>query len=156
MLVQKTFHLPALRETAQAKLADLRGYCQRLANLEVADAPGDGRAHFAARLPGGFRADVDLVRVDGGNSAQTLFKSSRGNIEVIGIIEYFQIRPGLTEVVLTLDYTIQPWFFRWLDCVAHSVDRFLNRQLERVEATFPGPGHSRRPGIKSPLKADPR
>lgn len=156
MLVQKTFHLPALRETAQARLADLRGYCHWLANLELAEAPGDGSAHFAARLPGGFRADVELVRVDGGNSAQTLFKSSRGNVEIIGIIEYFQIRPGLTEVVLTLDYTIQPWFFRWLDCVTHSVDRFLNHQLERVEAAFPGSGQSRRVRDKTPVKADPQ
>jgi len=155
MLLQKTFHLPALREAAQARLADVRGYHQQLVNMEVAVGPEEGRAHFVARLPGGFHADVELVRVSGGNAAQTLFRSSRGNIEILGVLEYFQIRPGLTEVVLTLDYTIEPWFFRWLDCVAHCMDRFLNHQLERVESAFCGPGRSRRLRAGFPAKAEP-
>lgn len=155
MLLQKTFHLPAFREAAQARLANLRDYHQQLTNMEVTVVSGEGRAHFVARLPGGFRADVELVRVPGGNSAQTLFRSSRGNIEILGVLEYFQIRPGLTEVVLTLDYTIEPRFFRWLDWVAHNMDRFLNRELAHVEAAFCSTGRSRRARADSPAKAQP-
>jgi hypothetical protein len=59
-----------------------------------------------------------------------------GNAEVAGMIEFFPIRPNLTEVVLTLDYdAMSP-----LQKACDTLDRFLNRQLSRIEgwAGFPG------------------
>jgi hypothetical protein len=150
MLLQKTFHLPALREVAQERLANLPSYRRQLFRVEQAVVSAEGSAHFVARLPGGFRGDVELVRVAGGNTAQILFRSSGGNVEMLGVLEYFQIRPSLTEVVLTLDYTICPWFYRWLDALGHCMDRFLNRQLEQVEAAFYGTSKT------SHFREDPR
>ena len=99
----------------------------------------EGKAHFVFRLPWGFRAEVELVRMPGETPGQTLFRSGRGNIEVLGALEYFAIRPNLTEVVLTLDYTIIPLVCRFIDSLNHSIDRFLNRQLERLERHFEQP-----------------
>jgi hypothetical protein len=152
MLLQKTFHLPALCEAAQARLADLPGYRRQLTEVYIAVVSPEGRAHFVARLPGGFRADVVLEKVPGGNGTQTLFRSSGGNIEILGVLEYFQIRPGLTEVVLTLDYTIGPFFFRYVDRIGHCMDRFLNRELELVEAAFSGSGDTRRLRLNTPAR----
>ncbi|XHR28985.1 MAG: hypothetical protein ACFUZC_00160 [Chthoniobacteraceae bacterium] len=152
MLLQKTFHLPASREAAQARLADLPGYRRELAKFDLAVVSPEGRAHFVARLPGGFRADVELEKVPGGNGAQTLFRSSGGNVEILGVLEFFSIRPGLTEVVITLDYLIGPFFFRCVDRFGHCMDRFLNRELERVEAALSGVGDSRRLRINTPAR----
>lgn len=139
MLIQKTFHLPTLREAAQARLANLPDYRQQLVQVDLAALTPEGRAHFVFRLPWGFRAEVELVEVPGGNPAQTLFRSVGGNMEVLGVLEYFQIRPGLTEIVLTLDYNINSWFHRLMDQWGHGFDRFLNRQLECLEAALDGP-----------------
>lgn len=139
MLIQKTFHLHMLKEAAKARLENLAEYRRQLANVETAVLMADGGAHFVFRAPWGFRADVELIEVPGVNPAQTLFRSRRGNVEVLGVLEYFQIRPNLTEVVLTLDYTIMSPLFRLLDHAGSNIDRFLNLQLERLENFFTQP-----------------
>lgn len=139
MLLQKTFHLHALQEVAKARLADLAGYRRQFTDVETAVQTPDGKAQFVFRLPWGFRADVELAKLPGENPAQTLFRSTRGNVEVLGVLEYFQIRPNLTEVVLTLDYTIVSPVFRLIDRFGHCVDRFLNQQLGRLEVHFDHP-----------------
>jgi len=139
MLIQKTFHLHALQEVAKTRLTDLAGYRRQFADVEVAVMTPEGKVHFVFRLPWGFRADVELTQLPGENPAQTLFRSTRGNVEVLGVLEYFQIRPSLTEVVLTLDYTIVSPLFRLIDRWGSGVDRFLNRQLERLETHFGQP-----------------
>ncbi len=58
-----------------------------------------------------------------------LFRSVGGDVELAGMVELFEIRPALTEVVLTLDYeTLSP-----LQKAFEALDRFLNRQLARIE-----------------------
>lgn len=136
MLIQKTFHLHMLQEAAKAQLGNLPGYRRQFAGVELAVLTPEGGAHFVFELPWGFRADIELVRLPCENPAQTLFRSMGGNVEVIGVLEFFQIRPNLTEIVLTLDYTIGSPVFRMIDRFGHGVDRFLNRQLERLETHF--------------------
>ena len=139
MVIQKTFHLHAVQEVARARLANPAAYRWRFADVERAEVTPEGKAHFAFRLPWGFRAEVELVPLPGENPLQTLFRSTRGNVQVLGALEYFAIRPGLTEVVLTLDYTILSPLCRCIDAMAHSIDHFLNRQLAHVEAHFATP-----------------
>ena len=145
MLIQKTFHLHFTQEVAQARLANPADYRWRLVGVEKAEVTPEGKAHFAFRLPWGFRVEVELVQLPAENPAQTLFRSSRGNVAVLGMLEYFPIRPGLTEVVLTLEYTILSSFCRLIDSLSHSIDHFLNRQLERVELHF----NQRQEGIRA-------
>ncbi|MEI8233792.1 MAG: hypothetical protein WCH57_03805 [Verrucomicrobiota bacterium] len=142
MLIQKTFHLHLVREAAKARLQNLAGYRQQLDGVETAARTPEGGAHFVFRLPWGFRADVELVPLPGEHPSQTLFRSRRGNIEVLGVLEYFQIRPGLTEIVLTLDYKVRPLCARWIDRLAHGLDRFLNRELECLERAFSQPARN--------------
>ncbi len=136
MLIQKTFHLQMAQEAAKESLTNLAGYKRQFVDVENAALTVDGVAHFQFQLPYGFHGKVDLAEVPGVNPAQTLFRSQGGNVEVLGVLEYFQIKPNLTEVVLTLDYTIVPPVFRLIDYLSSSIDRFLNRQLERVETYF--------------------
>ncbi|MEI6562340.1 MAG: hypothetical protein WCO68_09710 [Verrucomicrobiota bacterium] len=139
MVIQKTFHLHFVQEVAKARLANPASYRWRFVDVERAEVTPEGKGHFAFRLPWGFRVEVELVQLPGENPAQTLFRSTQGNVQVMGILEYFPIRPGLTEVVLTLDYTILSPFCRCIDALLHSIDRFLNRQLERLEVHFAQP-----------------
>jgi len=140
MLIQKTFHLGMRSEAARAKLCDLREYRHDLSGVErAAVAEDEGCMHIEFRLPYGFHGNVDLARELGENPAQILFRSRDGNLEVLGVLEFFEIKPELTEIVLTVDYTIDSPFFRLLDYLAHSMERFINEQIERVEAHFARP-----------------
>ena len=139
MVIQKTFHLHFVQEVAKARLANPASYRWRFADVERVEVTPDGKGHFAFRLPWGFRVEVELVRLPGENPAQTLFRSTQGNVQVLGVLEYFSIRPSLTEVVLTLDYTILSPFCRFIDAMFHSIDLFLNRQLVHLESHFATP-----------------
>ena len=135
MLIQKTFHMHMARGIAQSKLSDLAGYRRHLIDVITATTT-DGIAHFEFQLPCGYRGELDITEVEGDNPAQTLFRSQGGNLEVAGVLEYFEVKPNLTEVVLTLDYRICSPIFRLLDYLGKGADQFLNRQLEQVEAYF--------------------
>ena len=139
MLIQKTFHLQMARDLAKTRLADFAAYYRLLNGVRQAAMMPEGTAHLQFRLPCGFLADLDVSEIPGKNPAQTLFRSSGGNMEVAGVLEYFQIKPQLTEVVLTIDYTIASPVFHVIDCVFNTFDRFLNRQLRQVEEYFNQP-----------------
>lgn len=155
MLIQKTFHLRMAREVAKAKLSNLAEYRRHIVGIEaLAPNPGGGmRLKF--QLPCGplnFRGDTELEALESDNPNQTLFRSCGGNMEIAGVVEYFEIKPNLTEVVFTLDYVIGSPFMRGLDFVFKSVDRFLSRQVERVEACFaPGPRASVHANLAEPI-----
>jgi len=139
MLIQKTFHLGMTKEAARAKLLNLREYRNELHEVERAEVE-DGAAYFDFRIPGGFPVRAQLTEVPGENPAQTLFRSySGGNVEVLGVLEFFEIKPDLTEVVLTIDYSFLSPFLRLVDYFTSGVERFIDRQLERVENHFAKP-----------------
>ena len=139
MLIQKTFHLQMTREVAKEKLSNLPDYQRFLMGVQVFRDNPEDLTHLQFRLPCGFRVWVDLAEIPGKSPAQTLFRSHHGNIAVSGVAEYFQIKPNLTEVVLTLDYRIGSPIIRLIDFLFEDLDRFLNKQLELVEAHFNQP-----------------
>lgn len=137
MLTQKTFHLPMPWRVARARLANFRDYCRECEPLEEAVV----RLPF--RLPFNFHGYLDLVPVAGRNPTQLLFRSEGGPIRLIGLMEYFEVGPNLTEIVLTIDYVIASPFRRCLDYFTGGVEYFLNGQLALIEAHF-DPGGQRR------------
>ena len=137
MLIQKTFHLGMKKEAAREKLCNPREYRNDLAGVEL-DTGADG-VHFGFRLPCGLRVRTELVRAEGDNPAQLLFRSRGGNLEVLGVLEFFEIKAELTEVVLTVDYSFYSPFCQVIDYFSHGMERFVDRQLERVEAHFARP-----------------
>ncbi len=139
MLIQKTFHLAMHKDVAREKLLNLREYRNDLSEVEEAIVDEEGEARFEFHLPYGLRGKIVLVRVEGDNPAQTLFRSHGGNMEILGVLEFFEIKPNLTEVVLTLDYSFASPFFRLVDYFSHAMEHFIDRQLERVEAHFARP-----------------
>ena len=139
MLIQKTFHLGMKGDIAREKLLNLREYRNDFTDVEQATVNADGVAHFEFRLRYGVPGKVDLVRAPGDNPAQVLFRSRDGNMDVLGVLEFFEIKPDLTEVVLTLDYSFTSPLLRLIDYFSHGMERFIDQQLERVEAHFARP-----------------
>jgi len=137
MLIQKFFHLRQPLSEAHECLRRLGNWDASEDDIEVhctmAAAQGIGRFEFQTR--NGNRICADIRQLPGDEPNRILFRSVGGNLEMAGMVELFEVRPNLTEVALTLEYVpVSP-----LQKAFSVVDRFLNRQLARVEGCMERP-----------------
>jgi uncharacterized membrane protein len=142
MLIQKTFHVHQSLTEAKATLTNLRSFRRIFEGLRDATFTADGVLRLEAETGNGFHARADLVELPTDEDTQTLFHAIGGNMEIAGLVEYFEIRGGLTEVQLTLNYSIKSPVHSVLDVVTASIDRFVNRQLRRLQAHLAGAEHT--------------
>ena len=138
MLIQKVFHVHQNTEETKTRLANLHGYRRELEGFRKAVVTADGVGHFDFTTGNGFEAQFSAAELPSEDPDQVLFQSTEGNIEVAGMIEFVAIRENLTEVQITLDYTIKSPIHSILDAVTASVDRFVNQQLRRIQGHFEG------------------
>jgi hypothetical protein len=125
MLFTKIFHLHQSAPAARQRLRDFRTW-----------KPSDNDLD---RLIG------DIEEVPCNEPTRIVFRSARGDVALAGLIELFEIRPNLTEAVLTLDYEpLSP-----LQKAVDAIDRFLNRQLARIESCMERAGSSGAPSAMS-------
>ena len=140
MLIQKFFHLHQPVHEARSRLATIASYRRQLEGVSKAMIATDGIAHFRFEPGLGYSVNVDLAQVPCSASDCALFRSVGGNVEVTGMIEFFEIQENLTEVSLTIDYELKAPLARIVDGLAGVVDRFFNAQLRRMQAHFEGVG----------------
>ena len=116
-----------LRElgTFSSSETDFEVHCSRV------EPEGLGRLEFKGRQ--GQRVSADIEEVPGDDPNRILFRSVEGTVELAGMIELFPIRPNLTEAVLTVEYEAPSPLQKAIEAMSMALDRFLNRQLERVE-----------------------
>jgi hypothetical protein len=136
MLIQKIFHIRLNLLETKSRLLALHREEQGWQDVEVGKITPDGRTQLRFKPADGFQAQVELLALPSENPCHTLFRSTGGDVEVTGLIEFVPIRSNVTEVQLTIDYNIKSPLHRLLDRVTASFDRFLNRQLRRIEARF--------------------
>lgn len=138
MLIQKIFHVRQDLDETKARLSNFNHYRRVFDGVSATIPPEDGVAHFRFVTGNGFRASVELLEIPTDDCNQTLFLSTDGNMEVLALVEYFSIRPTLTEVQVTIEYTLKSHMHAVLDAVTASVDRFVNRQLRRLQMHLSG------------------
>ena len=93
---------------------------------------------FSFRGPLGFEAHTVLLSVDSDSRDQYAFESVGGNINLMGIVDFAEIRPNCTEITLAVHYEIKNKLFAWLDRRLHFVDSFVNAELRSIRAHFEG------------------
>lgn len=94
----------------------------------------DGTAQLTLKPRNGFHTEVELLTLPSDDPCQTLFRSTRGDMEVAGMLEFVPIRENVTEVQLTIDYKLKSPIHRLFDAITACFDCFLNAQLRRIEA----------------------
>ena len=137
MLLQKIFHVHRNLAETKAQMTNLHNFRRHLEGVNKATVTADGIAQFdfnAGKFHGHFVA-VELPTED---PNQVLFKSTAGNVDVAGLIEFFEIRPGLTEVQVTAEYSISSPLHHLVNLFTAGFDRFLNRQLRRLQCALDG------------------
>jgi hypothetical protein len=138
MVLQKIIHVRQGLEETKARLSNLHNFRRHFEGVQKALITADGTAQFDCTMPNGFRAHFVLVELPTSDANQVFFRSSAGNMDLAGLIEFFEIRPGLTEVQLTLEYSIKSPVHSFVDSMTGSVERFVNRQLRRLQAVLDG------------------
>ena len=61
-----------------------------------------------------------------------------GNINLMGLVDFTEIRPNCTEVTLAVHYEIKNKLFAWLDRRLRFVDAFVTAVLRSIRAHFEG------------------
>ncbi len=139
MLIQKIFHVHQDLQHTKERLARVQSYRPYLDGVQEAVIAEDGSAQFECVMPeNGFRAQLAVVELPTDDENQVLFRSTAGNVELAGLIEFFPIKDNLTEVQLTLEYSLRSASHSIFETFTGSLERLVNRQLRRVQAVLDG------------------
>jgi uncharacterized membrane protein len=66
------------------------------------------------------------------------FESWGGNIDLMGLVEFSEVRPDCTEVSLAVHYDIKNKVYAWLDRRFGFIDAFLTSELRSIRVHFEG------------------
>ena len=150
MLLQKTLHMNQSLSECKTRLASIQSYRRQFLMATKATVTSSKTVDFSFRGPLGFEARTVLLSVEGDSPDQFAFESTGGNIELMGLVEFTEIRPNCTEVTLAVHYEIKNNLFAWLDRRFRFVDAFLSSELRSIRTHFEGiatPAIERRPAF---------
>ena len=138
MLIQKTLHMSQSLDECKARLASVQSYRRQLVMVTKATVTSSKTVDFAFRGPLGFEGHAVIATLEEEASDRFGFESWGGNIDLMGLVEFDEVRPGCTEVNLAVHYDIKNRFYAWLDRRFRFVDAFLTAELRSLRAHFEG------------------
>jgi hypothetical protein len=138
MLLQKTLHVSQQVAECNARLASIQSYRRQFLILTRATVTSSKTLDFSFRGPLGFEAHTVLLSVESDSPNRYTFESVGGNINLIGIVDFAEIRPNCTEVTLAVHYEIRNKLFAWLDRRLRFVDTFVTAELRSIRAHLEG------------------
>src|SRR3982750_4737173 len=138
MLLQKTLHMSQPLAESKARLASIQSYRRQFVMVTKATVTSSKTVDFSFRGPFGFNARTVLLSIDNESADELAFESVGGNLDLMGLVNFEEIRPCCTEVTLAVNYEIKNKLFAWLDRRLHFVDAFVTAELRSIRAHFEG------------------
>jgi len=138
MLLQKTLHMSQSLAECKTRLSSIQSYRRQFLMVTKATVTSSKTVDFSFRGPLGFQARTVLLGVDSESLDEYAFESVGGNIDLMGLVDFTEIRPHCTEVTLAVHYEIKNKVFAWIDRRLHFVDAFMNAELRSIRAHFEG------------------
>jgi uncharacterized membrane protein len=138
MLLEKTFHMSQPLDESKARLTSIQSYKRQFVMVTKATVTSSKTVEFTFRGPLGFEARTVFLAVDSDTTDQIAFESAGGNIDVLGLVDFTEIRPCCTEITLAIHYKLKNRLFAWLDRHFGFVDKFVNAELRSIRAHFEG------------------
>lgn len=138
VLLQKTLHLSQPVAECEARLATIQSSDRQFPMLTRATVTSSKTVDFSFRGPLGFEAHTVLLSVESNEPHQYGFESAGGNIDLMGIVDFIEIRPTCTEVTLAVHYEIRNKMYAWLNGRSRFVDTFVIAELRRIRTHFEG------------------
>src|SRR5712691_8437720 len=138
MLLEKTLHMSQPLAECKARLASIQSYRRQFLMVTKATVTSSKTVDFSFRGPLAFQARTVLLAIESDSPDQCAFESVGGNIDLMGLVDFTEIRPNCTEVTLAVHYEIKNKLFAWLDRRLHFVDAFVMAELRSIRAHFEG------------------
>lgn len=138
MLLQKTLHMSQSLDECKSRLASIHSYRRQLVMVTKATMTSSKTIDFNFRAPLGFEAHTVVTPIEADSPDQFAFESWGGNIDLMGLVEFEEVRTDCTEVTLALHYEIKNKFYAWLDRKFGFIDGFLTAELRSLRAHFEG------------------
>jgi hypothetical protein len=138
MLLQKTLHMGQSLPDCKSRLANIHSYRRQFVMVTKAIVTSSKTVDFSFRGPFGFEAHTVLLGLESDSPNEVVFESVGGNIDLMGIVDFSEVRPNCTEITLAVHYEIKNRFFAWLDHRLHFVEAVVNRELRSLRAHFEG------------------
>src|SRR3977135_3237744 len=113
MLLQKTLHMSQPVAECKARLSSIQSYRRQFLMVTRATVTSSKTVDFSFRGPLGFEAHTVLLSVESDSTDQYAFESVGGNITLMGIVDFAEIRSNCTEVTLAVPYEIKNKLFAW-------------------------------------------
>src|SRR5205809_6613406 len=107
MLLQKTLHMNQSLDECKSRLASIQSYRRQFVMVTKATVTSSKTVDFSFRGPLGFEARTVLLSVESDSPDQFAFESTGGNLDVMGLVEFAEIRTNRTEVTLALHFEIK-------------------------------------------------
>ena len=134
MLLQKTLHMSQSLRECKARLASTP-YRRQFHLVTRASVTSFKTADFSFRGPLGFETHTVLLPVESDSPDQCMFESEAGNIKLMGIVDFAEIRPNCTEITFAVYYKIRNKWFAWLDWRLRLLDTFVTAELRSIRAS---------------------
>jgi hypothetical protein len=138
MFFHKVFHIHQPLAETRRQLTQLATFRSRLPGLKKAIVSADGVAEFECEVDPQLELQAVLVELPTDDANQLLFRSTVGNVRVAGMLALCPIKPGVTEVQLTVDYTLESLLARALDFCTKRVERYVEGALRSLQACLNG------------------
>ena len=138
MVLQKTLHMSQSLGECKARLSSVQSYRRQFVMVTKATVTSSKTVDFSFRGPLGFEAHTVITAIDSDSPHQFAFESWGGNIDLMGLVEFSEVRPDCTEVSLAVHYDIKNKFYAWLDRRFGFIDAFLTSELRSIRAHFEG------------------
>ena len=158
MLLQKILHMSQSLEECQRRLASIQSYRRQFVRVTKSTVTSSKTIDFRFRGPLGFEAHTTITAVECDSPGQFAFESWGGNLNLVCLVEFEEVRPDCTEVTLAVHYGIKNRVYAWLDRKFGFVDTFLTSELRSLRAHFEGiaapvKDRSRELGMLEPVSA---
>jgi uncharacterized membrane protein len=138
MMLQKTLHMSQSLHECKARLSSINSYRRQFVKITKANVTSSKTVDFSFRGPFGFTAQTVLSTLESESPDRVAFESWGGNIDLMGLVEFSEVRPGCTEVSMAVHYEIKNGFYAWLDRRFGFMDSFLTAELRSIRAHFEG------------------
>src|SRR6266550_6954187 len=98
MLLQKTLHMNQSLDECKTRLASIQSYRRQFVMVTRAIVTSSKTVDFSFRGPLGFEARTVLLAVESDSPDEVAFESVGGNLDLMGIVDFTEVRPNCTEI----------------------------------------------------------
>jgi uncharacterized membrane protein len=125
-------------DECKSRLASIQSYRRQLLMVTKATVTSSKTLDLSFRGPLGFEANTVVAAIESDSPDQFAFESWGGNIDLMGLVEFEEVRPDCTEVTIAVHYELKNKLYAWLDRRFGFVDAFLTSELRSLRAHFEG------------------